>query len=119
MQFNGKTYAVLKALALIWLPAAGALYLLLGGIWHLPYTEQVNASVLGVDTFLGVVLGISTKSYNKSDAKYDGVFAVEYGDEGEQKLRLRSVDYDALNTKNELLFKLDDKGAPSPAPAAQ
>lgn len=65
MQMSNKIYNKLKWVALIFLPAAGTLYLTLSGIWGLPYGEQVVGTITAVDTFLGVLLGISTAKYNK------------------------------------------------------
>jgi hypothetical protein len=48
------------------LPAAGTLYFALAGIWGLPYGEQVVGTITAIDTFLGVILGISTSQYNKT-----------------------------------------------------
>jgi hypothetical protein len=102
---SDKLYQKLKATALIVLPASGALYFGLAQIWGLPAAEQVIGTITVVDTFLGVLLGISTSSYNKSDAKYDGTFVVENTEDG-SNLRLQSVDLDALSTKDELVFKV-------------
>ena len=41
----------------------------IGGIWSLPYGEQVVGTITAVDTFLGVILGISTSQYNKTADK--------------------------------------------------
>jgi hypothetical protein len=77
MVFNKKVYDLLKWLAQIGLPAAGALYFGLAQIWGLPEAEKVVGTITVVDAFLGVILGISTASYNKSDAKYDGSIDVQ------------------------------------------
>lgn len=61
-----KTYDVLKWVALILLPAIGALYFGLAGIWSFPYGEQVVGTITVIDTFLGAILGISTVQYNKT-----------------------------------------------------
>ena len=66
MFLSNKAYDVLKWVAQIFLPAAGTLYFALAGIWGLPYGEQIVGTIVAVDTFLGVLLGISTKQYNKS-----------------------------------------------------
>jgi len=66
MVFTNKTYDVLKFIAQILLPALGALYFALAGIWGLPAAEQVIGTVTAIDLFLGVVLGISTAQYNKT-----------------------------------------------------
>lgn len=66
MKISNKTYDVLKWIAQYLLPALGTLYFALAGIWGLPYGEQVVGTITAVNTFLGVVLGISTATYNKS-----------------------------------------------------
>ncbi len=62
-----RTYNILKWAAQYLLPALGTLYFALAGIWGFPYGEQVVGTVTAVDTFLGVVLGISTMQYNKTN----------------------------------------------------
>lgn len=61
---NDKVYNVLKYIALIVLPALGALYFAIAGIWGLPYGEQIVGTISAIDTFLGAVLCISTTVYN-------------------------------------------------------
>ena len=46
------------------LPALGTLYFALAGIWGLPYGEQLVGTITAIDTFLGVILGISKSKYN-------------------------------------------------------
>lgn len=65
MKLNDKTYDILKWIAQYVLPAAGTLYFALAGIWGLPYGEQIVGTITAVDTFLGVLLGISTANYKK------------------------------------------------------
>ena len=58
-------------MAQLLLPAMGTLYFALASIWHLPYGEQVVGTITAVDTFLGVILGITTAQYKqkqKTDA---------------------------------------------------
>ena len=62
---SNKAYDVLKWIAMYLLPALGTLYFALAGIWGLPYGEQIVGTITAVDTFLGVILGISTTKYNK------------------------------------------------------
>ena len=64
---NDKVYNILKWVAMILLPAIGTLYFALAGIWGLPYDEEIVGSITAIDTFLGVVLGISTVQYNKTN----------------------------------------------------
>jgi len=61
---TNKTYDILKYIAQIVLPAIGTLYFALSTIWGFPYGEQIVGTVTAVDTFLGVLLGVSTASYN-------------------------------------------------------
>jgi hypothetical protein len=66
MKLSNKTYDVLKWIAMILLPAVATLYSALAGIWGLPFGEQIVGTIVAVDTFLGVLLGISTSKYNKA-----------------------------------------------------
>lgn len=66
MKMNNKTYDVLKWIAQILLPALGTLYFALAGIWGFPYAEGIVGTITAVDTFLGVLLGISASQYNKT-----------------------------------------------------
>ena len=67
MKLSNKGYDVLKWIAMYLLPAVGTLYFALSGIWGFPYGEQVVGTITAVDTFLGVILGISTATYNKRE----------------------------------------------------
>ena len=62
---NNKTYDVLKWIAQILLPATATLYFALASIWGFPYGEQIVGTITAIDTFLGVLLGISTYNYYK------------------------------------------------------
>ena len=62
---SNKVYNVLKWIAMYLLPAFGTLYFALASIWGLPYGEQIVGTITAIDTFLGVILGISTTQYNK------------------------------------------------------
>lgn len=64
---SNKQYNILKWVALILLPAMGALYFGLAGIWNFPYGEQIVGTITVIDTFLGAILGISTVQYNKKE----------------------------------------------------
>lgn len=67
MKLNNKMYDILKWIAVLFLPALGTLYFSVAGIWDLPYGEQIVGTITAIDTFLGVILGISTVQYNKSN----------------------------------------------------
>lgn len=65
MKLSNKVYDLLKWIAMFLLPALGTLYFAVAGIWNLPYGEQIVGTITAIDTFLAVVLGISTSTYNK------------------------------------------------------
>ena len=65
MKFSKNTYDFLKWVAQFLLPAVGPLYFALASIWNLPHGEQVVGTITAVDTFLGVLLGISSNAYYK------------------------------------------------------
>ncbi len=65
MKLPDKVYDVLKWIALIALPACATLYAALAKIWGMPYELEIPATIMAVDTFIGVLLGVSTINYNK------------------------------------------------------
>ncbi|MEE3450798.1 MAG: phage holin [Acutalibacteraceae bacterium] len=65
MRLSNKTYDTLKWTAQYLLPALGTLYFSVSQIWGLPYGEQIVGTITAVDTFLGVLLGLSSAEYNK------------------------------------------------------
>ena len=66
---NNKVYDILKWIAQILLPALGTLYFALAGIWNFPYAEAIVGTITAIDTFLEIILGISTAQYNKKEVK--------------------------------------------------
>ncbi len=66
MKISNKTYDALKWIAQLLLPALGTLYFALASTWGLPYADQVVGTITAIDTFLGVILGLSSAQYNKA-----------------------------------------------------
>ena len=62
---SNKVYDILKWIAQVVLPAIGTLYFALAGIWGLPFGEEIVGTITALDTFLGIILGISTANYKK------------------------------------------------------
>lgn len=62
---NSKTYDRLKWVALVLLPALASLYFALGQLWHFSYVEQIVGTITILDTFLGLLLGKSSSTYQK------------------------------------------------------
>lgn len=106
MNFTGPVYDFLKYLAQIVLPALGTAYYGLAAIWHFPNADSVSGTVLIVDTLLGALLFISSKSYEKN-AKYDGAMNVAVDTEGKKTISLElEGDPDELDKKSEITFKV-------------
>ena len=69
IKMSNSAYDMLKWIAMYLLPAVGTLYFTLAGIWGFPNGEQVVGTITAIDTFLGIILGLSTASYNKESMK--------------------------------------------------
>ena len=72
MTFSNKTYDALKWVAAVLLPAVGALYFALSDLWNLPKALEVVGTVAALDTFLGVLLGVTSVGYKKLNDPHAG-----------------------------------------------
>ncbi len=63
---NNKVYDILKWLCIFVLPALATLIRVVFGIWGIPYGEQISATIVALNAFLGAVLGLSNTVYKKS-----------------------------------------------------
>lgn len=63
MTFSNRVYDIVKFLAQLFFPGAATFYAALTPIWNLPYSTQVVASVVALDTFLGGLLYVSSAGY--------------------------------------------------------
>lgn len=111
MQLTGKTYDALKFLAQVLLPAIGAAYFSLAGIWGLPSADEVVGTIVVVDTFLGVVLQISSSNFQKGVGA--GTIVVKQTPGG----KTYTLEFDGnpeleLDDKDRILF--DIRGGPEP-----
>ena len=107
MLLSGPLYDALKKVVQIGLPGLSTLYFTLSQLWHLPAGVEVTGTIAAVNVFLGLMLGYSSNTYNQNDNKYDGVIKVEPHPEDGDQLRLSSIDLKALETKDEILLKID------------
>ena len=104
---SNKTYDILKYIAVIVLPAVGTLYFAIAQFWHLGNATEVVGTIMAVDAFLGALLQISSKSYSKSESKYDGSIDVEENEEAKRfSLNLNS-DPTTLDSQKQVLFKVN------------
>lgn len=112
---TGKTYDALKYLAQIVLPAIATLYFTLAGLWGLPSAEAVVGTIVAVDTFLGVVLQLSSIAYGKSEDRFDGsINVLETSDKKTINLDLKGDPEEELVNKDQLVFKVNKPGSESP-----
>lgn len=69
MKLSNKTYDILKRIVTVIMPAFITFYGVLGATLKIPYTQETLTILGALTTFLGVSLGASTSSYNKSMAE--------------------------------------------------
>lgn len=105
--FTDGFYSFGKKFVQVYLPAIATLYFGLGNIWGFPAIEQVVGSCAVVATFTGVVLGISSSNFDKTEAGYDGNVVVTKTKEGKKLYSLElNGDPENLDKKDSLKFKM-------------
>lgn len=67
MKIPNKLYDVLKWLCMLALPALALLVQTVFSIWHISYGEQISATIVAINAFLGAVIGVSAIGYNKAN----------------------------------------------------
>lgn len=105
---NEALYDKLKFVAQVGLPALATLYFSLAGVWGLPSAEQVVATIVAIDTFLGVLLQISTAQYNKNGPVAKGTLEVTEHEDGKKLYNLQldgDPEYE-LEGKDKVIFKV-------------
>lgn len=107
LMMGNKYYDVLKYVAQIVLPASGTLYFALSQIWGLPNGEEIVGTIVALNAFLGVMLGLSSAAYNQSGSKFAGTIDI-FEDEEAKKFSLNMDEdpYD-LDKKDEVTFKVN------------
>jgi putative holin Dp-1 len=100
MQLSNAWYNRIKWIITIGLPAVGAFYFGLAQLWDFPRISGVNGTINLIITFLGLLIGYSTKQYNKTENQPDGDLIVVESD-GEKHLGL------AVNTSVEAMQAKD------------
>lgn len=79
MKLENKTYDILKFIALRVLPALATLVIALGQIWSFENASLIAGTITAVNTFLGTILGISSKNYWEETSKADTLDPKEEG----------------------------------------
>lgn len=107
---NDNLYDKLKFLAQIGLPALGTLYFTLAAVWGLPAAEQVVATIVAVDTTLGILLHISSSQYRKTGPDAHGTLEVIETDRGKTyNLELDGDPEYELESKDRVIFRVAKK----------
>jgi hypothetical protein len=104
------TYRFVKQSATIVLPAMATLYFALAQLWNFPEPEKVVASITAINTFLGVLVQISKKSYYASGTQYAGEIHVK--DVGDKRIASLVVDGNPedILSMQEATFRITDTG---------
>lgn len=108
MQLSNKVYDFIKWLVMVVLPAVSAAYFGLGAIWGLPAIEQVVGTIAVISTFLGALVGISTKQYRSSGSAYDGeiLLVEDPGGVRQANINVTGDPEELLLNNDSLLFKV-------------
>ena len=64
---SDKVYDIINK-AQRWLVALGVFYLAIAEIWHLPFANEVNNTVVAVGTLLATILEVATSKWQKDHA---------------------------------------------------
>ena len=103
---SDKTYVVLKWIAQIFMPALATLYFALASLWGLPKVNEVVGTITALDTFLGILLGISSSNYKKNGTDIDGDMLVDKtGETASYKLALNATP-EELADKDTIKFQV-------------
>lgn len=110
LMITGKWYDRLKYFVLIVMPAISSLYFGLGNIFDWGNVEEVIGSLAVIATFLGTVLGVSSKNFNTNE-KFVGETWLAPTDGGWK--RVFNVTADEIDPdRKEISFKVVDSQAP-------
>jgi len=108
MKFSNMAYNVLKQVALVWLPTIATLYAGLAALWSLGHVSEVVGSISAVDTFMGLVLHISSNSYSSAS---DGKLVVDKSDPVKDTYSLElTTPIDELSGKDSITLKVASSG---------
>lgn len=105
MLFSNKVYTILKALAMIILPAIGSFYAAIATIWGLGYIEEVVGTIVAIDTLLGVILQISTTQFNKTGT--DGTLQIDTSNPEKDLYLLNIKTLDNLAARKTIMLSID------------
>lgn len=103
---TNKLYDALVWVAQVFLPAAAVFYTSLGSIWGLPNVVAVVATITATDLFLGGLLKISKKRYDKN---FVGKGELNINLENDDPIKLSlDEDLNSLVGKREVTLKVQN-----------
>lgn len=110
-----KAYNFVRALVIHVLPALSAAYFSLDSIWDLPKEDEVVGTLAVIAVFLGAVMGVSSRNFNKSG--FDGDVVVTETESGSTKFSLElNATPEELEQKKAIRFKVKPKTRAKPKP---
>lgn len=108
MKLRNDTYKTLKFWALVVLPALGSAYFAVSGVWGIPYSNEVVSTLTIVDTCLGAILHVSTKTYAMNQPAIDGKFIVDKNNQNKDVYTLEvHTPLDGIDKKELVTFKVE------------
>lgn len=113
---SDRKYNALKKSATIILPAIATLYIALAQIWHFPKVQEVAGSIAALNTFIGVAIQISKKSYYANSSQYVGEINIQPSADGMKKvfsLEL-SEEPEMIESKDEVTFRVNTDPGSNP-----
>jgi hypothetical protein len=113
---SDRRYNALKKSATIILPAVAALYIALAQIWHFPKVQEVVGSITALNTFIGLTIHVSKKSYYANASQYVGEINIQPSADGTKKvfsLEL-SEEPETIETKDEVTFRVNTDTGSNP-----
>lgn len=99
-------YNFAKFLTVTLLPAIGTLYFGLAQIWGLPNGEAILGTMMALQVFIGAIMGISTRQYENSGARFDGTLTTTETPEKHIVSVETDLHPDELAKKDEVILKV-------------
>jgi len=106
VNISNRAYNTLKWVALVGLPAVATCYAFIAGIWGISHTQDVIGSITAVDTCLGTLLGVSSKSYQKSTPS-DGNLVIDKSDSERDNYSLElTTPFSEIDKRDQLVLNV-------------
>lgn len=104
---SNAAYNKAKWLVVIVMPAVGSLYFALSQLWGFPAPDKVMGTIVCIQAFLGVLLGISSTQYKNSGVRYAGSINIDHQDDKKVFSLELNHQPEHLEKKDEAIFKVN------------